>query len=86
MRLYGLEIIISAILCYFLLRLKIYRHQIFSLLIVLICLIIAIIFEYYFNKLNKGNEENSYGEILVLFSIENMLDSFIEVIEKYLLD
>ena len=28
-RLYGQEIIISAILCYFLLRLKIYRHQYF---------------------------------------------------------
>ena len=85
-RLYGQEIIISAILCYFLLRLKIYRHQIFSLIIVFICLIIIMIFDYYFNKLNKGDDEDSYEDILCLFSIENIFSSFLEVTEKYLLE
>ena len=85
-RLYGLEIIISAILCYFLLRLKIYRHQIFSLIIVFICLIIIMIFDYYFNNLNKGDDEDSYEDILSLFSIDNVFVSFIEVTEKYLLE
>ena len=86
MRLYGLEVIISAFLCYFLLKLKIYRHQIFSLISLFICLIIIIIFEYYFNKYKKGIDEKYYGQILILFTIENVLNSFLVVTEKYLLD
>ena len=42
----GLEILSSSILCYFTLRIKIYKHHIFSLIIIVFCLLTNLILEY----------------------------------------
>ena len=54
-RLRSILTICSAFLCYFLLRIPIYRHQIFSLIVISICLIIIIITEYFYEKLTYLN-------------------------------
>jgi hypothetical protein len=73
------EIIIASVLCYFALNTKIYRHHLFSLIIMLIYLIIAIIYEVYLIFLNGKN----YRYLLItLFS--GMIRVFLDATEKYL--
>ena len=53
-RVRSFQIIVSGLLCYFTIRTKIYKHQIFSLIIISICLIIIILSELINNKgINK---------------------------------
>lgn len=73
------EIIIASVLCYFALNTKIYRHHIFSLIIMLLYLIIAIIYEAYLIFF-KGKD---YKYLLItLFS--GMIRVFLDATEKYL--
>ena len=77
----GLEILGSSILCFLTLRIKIYRHHIFSLIIIVFCLIINFIIE-----LNKSEEEEDF-----FLQILNVLGSsfsraYLDTIEKYLFE
>ena len=75
------EIIIASVLCYFALNTKIYRHHIFSLIIMLLYLIIAIIYEVYLIFFNGKD----YKYLLItLFS--GMIRVFLDATEKYLLN
>ena len=80
-RVRGIQIIISSLLCYYTIRLSIYKHQKFSLVIISVFLIILIILELYIasNVLNK---------IIALFicSMSCLSRSFLDVTEKYLFD
>ena len=51
-RLRGILIILDASIYYFLLKLQIFKHQFFSLIIIAICLIITIITEFIFQDIN----------------------------------
>ena len=78
----GLEILSSSILCYFTLRIEIYKHHIFSLIVIVFCLIINSIIEI------KKNE-NSFKDFLL--KILNVLGSsisraYLDTIEKYLFE
>ena len=77
--------IFLAIFCFCLLKFPILRHQIFSLTIISICLIIIILFEYY---VMEKNEENPLLFTFILFLI--ILDSFFislkDIITKYILE
>ena len=72
------EIFIASILCYFTLKIKIYKHQIFSLIIILVCLIIVF-----------GTElivkENLWFNLLITL-ISSTCRAFLDTIEKYLFD
>ena len=81
-RLKGFQIISSALLCYYTIRTKIYRHNIFSLVIVFICLIIIIIIEILYSS--EGILLNSINIILTLFS--SFGRAFLDTIEKYLFE
>ena len=72
--------ICSAILCYFLFRMPIYKHQKFSLIIISICLIIIVITEYIYEKLQHLNLALLFNFSLYFFN------SCLDVSEKYLLE
>ena len=79
-RLKGILIICSAILCYCLLKIPIYKHQSFSLLIIFVCLLIVIIMECL-----TGFQESLELILLSMFFGQIFL-SCRDVIEKFLLD
>ena len=74
------QIITSALLCYFTIRIKIYKHNLFCLIIIFICLIIVIIFE-----LNdKGLVDNIASIGIAILS--GVARAFLDTIEKYLFE
>ena len=72
------EIIIASIICAFTLKMKIYKHQIFSLIIILICLLVIFITEL------LCKVENLFFCIIILIS--STCRVFLDVIEKYLFE
>ena len=72
--------ICSAFLCYFLLKMPIYRHHIFSLIIIIICLIIIIFTEYIYERIIY-----LYSALLFNFFVY-FFNSCLDVSEKYLLE
>ena len=81
----GLLTIFCAIYCYFLLNIGIGKHQKLSLLILFICIISIISLDLIFLLQNTENFIIKAHEIMSLF-ISYFLNSYIEVIEKYLLE
>jgi len=80
----GLEIIFSTLLCYLTLRIKIYRHHKFSLLVIIICLITITGLEIIlFHDKYDASELKIYYLILIFVSISYPL---FDTIEKYLLE
>ena len=79
--------IFSALLCYFLLKFSIYKHQKCSLISIFICLLIIIGLEYIFIVIKK-TEKNvvDLTLYLILMLIHSFFFSFIDFIEKYLLE
>ena len=72
------EIFIASILCYFTLKIKIYKHQTFSLIIILVCLIIVFGTELIVKK-------NLWFNLLITL-ISSTCRAFLDTIEKYLFD
>ena len=72
------EIILASLLCLFTLKLKIYRHHIFSLIVILICLIIVFITESI-----CGLDNLSYFLLILVSSICRV---YLDTIEKYLFE
>ena len=85
-RLDGLLIIFDAIIYRYVLKFPIFRHQIFSLLIIAICLIITIIIIF----ISQENNIFSKSVELVLFIFLHCLilfyNSLVDIIEKYLFE
>ena len=80
-RLRSILTISSSLWCYFLLRIPIFKHHIFSLVIIFICLIIVIITECFF-------QQNIYVSLYTLaFNLGiYFMNSCLDVTEKYLLE
>ena len=75
----------SFILYYFLLRIKIFNHQKFALIIIFVCLIIIIILEILFNIIYHTINGNIFL-IILLIIISLFFIGFQDNIEKYLLE
>lgn len=80
-RLRSLEIIISAILCYFTLGIEIYYHQRISLYIISFCLVVVFSVEF----ICFDEYKTIYNGLLVVF-ISSMCRAFLDTIEKYLFE
>ena len=78
----GLEILSSSILCYFTLRIQIYKHHIFSLIIVIFCLLTNLVLEY----MKKINTFSEYLIKLLFVLISSLSRTFLDTIEKYLFE
>ena len=75
----GIQIIFSALLCYFTIRIKIYKHQIFSLIVIFIIIIFIIIIDLFLNNDNFF-KLYAYG----IFSCSSR--AFLDTTEKYLFE
>ena len=71
----------TGILSSFILKLSMYKHQKFSLLIIFICLITVIIFEYFYKR-----KANDFFIALILIFIYYFFDSFFDITEKHVLE
>ena len=80
-RVRGIQIIISALLCHFSIRLTIYKHQKFSLIIISIFLIFILITELIIS-INIGKKLLA----LLFSSVSCLFRAFLDVTEKYLFD
>ena len=75
------QIIFCALLCYFTIKTNIYKHQMFSLIIIFIIMIIILVFDFSINK-ETINLLGSYG-----YGIFSCLSrAFLDTIEKYLFE
>ena len=77
----SIQIVFSALLCYFTIRTKIYKHQLFSLIIIFIIILMILVIDYFFYKKPITLLE-SYG--LGIFSCFSK--AFLDTIEKYLFE
>jgi hypothetical protein len=80
----GIIIIIGALLCYFNLRIKILKHQFYSLIIIIICSILMIIFEFIFKINGVLIKDFSLAYFFVICNL--IFVAFTDIIEKYLLE
>ena len=82
-RLSGLLTISSALFFFFILKLPIFKHQIFSLIIIFICLIIIVVLEYFFTLSELSSCD--LKSLVIIFFI-HFCNSLLDSIEKYLLE
>ena len=83
-----IKIIIAIFLflfCYYLLKYKILKHQLFSLLVISICFIIIVISEYFF-VYNNNQNIISFSFILFIMFLNHFFISLQDIIEKYLFE
>ena len=86
MRLSSILIISSSLFFYFLLKFPIFKHQMLSLSIIFICLIIIIIMEFFFQILDQKRSFLEFITILLLIFLIHFFNSLLDSIEKYLLE
>ena len=86
LRLYGVTIIFSSIIHFFILKLKIFRHQLFSLIIIGICLIIIIISEIIITKDDVSLSTGNITLLIFLLFAEMVSNSLLMASEQYLLE
>ena len=85
-RLGGFLTIFDALFYFYVLRLNIYRHQFFSLIIIGVCLFIIIFSEFFFQDINIFF---SYGQLIIvifLILIVQFFSAMVDSIEKYLFE
>ena len=90
-RVRSLQIFISSLLCYFTIRTKIYKHQKFSLYIILFFLVLIILSEFIPNKGISNNDivESELKYKFLLFAISFFscfARAYLDTIEKYLFE
>ena len=74
----GLEIISASILCYFTLRIEIYKHHIFSLIVIIFCLIT--------NSLLEREEGETFLYKINIVIVGSLSRAYLDTIEKYLFE
>ena len=78
----SIEILISSLLCYFTLRINIYRHHIFSLIIIIISLIIVFLYQF----LNEFKHYKTFLYEILNVCTTSITRAFLDTTEKYLFD
>ena len=85
-RLVGIMTISSALLCNYLLKFPIFRHQFFSRLIIGICFIIIIISEFFFQDINIFLTYGEFGFTFLLIIVGHFFNSILDSGEKYVVE
>ena len=85
-RLGGFIILLGAFFYLYALKIPIFKHHIFTLVIISVCLIIIIVLEFLFQEINIFL---SYGElfiVLLIILVNQIFDCLLDTIEKYLFE
>ena len=85
-RLRGTFTITTALFYYYILRLPIFKHQLFSLVIIGICVLIVIITEFIFQEFNIFLSYGQFIIVLVFIFLMQFFCSLEQSIEKYLFE
>ena len=85
-RMGGFLTIFDALFYYFILRLPIFRHQFFCLIIMGICLVLVIIFEFIFQEFNIFLTPGQLSLSLLLSLFGQLFSALIDSNEKYLFE
>ena len=85
-RLCGLVIIFTSIMYYYILKYPLLRHQIFSLIVIGICLVIIIMSETFFQRDNIYMSTSNYLFYVFLISLELFFLSVLDSGDKYLME
>ena len=85
-RLGGILTIFVALFFYYLLKFPLFRHQIFAIMIIGICLIIIITSEYFFQDINIFISYGDFTLKLMIIIIEQFFHSLLDSIEKYVVE
>ena len=85
-RLRGFLTIFDALFYYFILKLNIYRHQFFCLIIIGICLLLVIIFEFIFQEINIFFSYGYLSGVIILSFIDQFFSAMTDSNEKYLFE
>ena len=85
-RLRGFLTIFDALFYYFILKLNIYRHQFFCLIIIGICLLLVIIFEFIFQEINIFFSYGYLSGVIILSFVDQFLSAMTDSNEKYLFE
>jgi drug/metabolite transporter (DMT)-like permease len=83
-RLSGFLTITAALFFYYVLKFPIFRHQMFSLVIIFICLIVIVSTEFFFVDLKT--KEKQYAIVLLLIFGIHFFNALLDSIEKYLFE
>jgi len=76
----------AALFFIYVLKFQIYKHQIFSLLIILTCLIIIGISEYFFQHFDDERTGKDFFATFFLILLVHFFNSLLDSIEKYLIE
>ena len=85
-RIGGFLTIFDSLFYYFVLRLPIFRHQLFCLIIIGICLLLIIIFEFIFQEINNFLTYGNLFGVFILSFISQFFSAMIDSNEKYLFE
>ena len=85
-RCYSFLVICNGVAFKYLLRIKIFKHQILSLIIIFICFIITISSEYLFQRVDEIFTYAEFTEALALILVEYFYLAMMDIIDKYLLE
>ena len=85
-RLCGIYAIFSALLFSYVLKFEIYKHQICSIIIIGMGLLIVTITEFFFQEINIFLTYNEFLIILIILIIHYFFNSALDIIEKYLFE
>ena len=85
-RLGGILTISAALFFYYLLKLPIFRHQLFSLLIIGVCLILVLVSEFCFQDINIFLSYGEFGTAIVFIFAVHFFNSLVDSIEKYIIE
>ena len=85
-RLIGITTMFSLFFYVYALKLPVYRHQKFSILIIGICLIAIIVSEFFFQKIDIYSSHKSLSVAIAYIAIGQILWSCMDSIEKYLFE
>ena len=86
MRLYGFATIAASFTYVYTLKLPLYKHHKFSLIIIGICLIVIIVTEYFFQKMDTTMDYIKFTFALLFIIASQILVSIQDSIEKYLFE
>ena len=82
----GILIIFDSIIYRYVLKFPIFKHQIFSILIITICLIIIIVINFIFQDNNIPLNPGSFALFILLHCLVLFFSSIVDIIEKYLFE
>jgi len=85
-RLGGFLTIFDALFYYYVLRLDIYKHQFFSLIVIGVCLFLIIFSEFFFQDINIFLTYGQFVLVILLIFVVQFCSAMVDSIEKYLFE